>query len=311
MNIQQMEYILAVDAEKHFVKAAEKCFVTQATLSMMIKKLEEELGVIIFDRSKQPVMATEIGELLINQARVVVQESKKMAQIVKEAQTIIVGEIKIGIIPTVAPYLLPLFLSNFLEKYPQVKITIREINTNSCIEQLKKGVIDLAILATPLYEDGIKEEHLYYEKFKVFSHRNEAQTIKKMIVPEEIDLKKLLLLEEGHCLRGQVINICSMQKNSTLIQHLDYKAGSIESLINLVESYQGVTIVPELCMHFFSDEQKLQVSSFISPEPVREIGMISYRYFAKDKTKKALMEEIKWGVAKLLEPKSEQMIIPA
>lgn len=300
MNFQQLEYIVAVDEERHFVKAAERCFVTQATLSMMIKKLEEELGCIVFDRSKQPVVPTEVGEKVIAQARIVLLESKKLAEIVKESDTNITGEVKIGIIPTVAPYLLPLFLQDFLEKYPSVKVVIREMTTSEIVEQLQKGTIDLGILATPLKIEGLSEHVLYHEKFKVFTSKTETELVNQYILPEEIDASRLLLLEEGHCMRSQMLNICELQKRQLSGHNLDYEAGSIESLVNLVEAYNGITIVPELCLLHFNEERLMQIKSFVSPEPVREISMVSYRHFAKKRIREALVFEISQKLKTLL-----------
>jgi LysR family transcriptional regulator, hydrogen peroxide-inducible genes activator len=306
MNLQQLEYIIAVDNERHFVNAAEKCFVTQATLSMMIKKLEEELDVQLFDRSKQPVVPTEVGSKIIAQARVIVQESKKLNEIVKLEKNIVSGEIKIGIIPTVAPYLLPLFLNDFLLKYPLVKLTIRELTTNEIVLQLQKGLIDLGILATPLQIDGIKELVLYNEKFKVFTSKNEIELTKQYVIPEDIDPNRLLLLGEGHCMRAQMLNICELQKRKIVNLNLDYEAGSIESLTNLVEAYNGITIVPELFVKTISIDKLLQVKSFATPEPVREISIVTYRHFVKEAILKVLYEEIKHAVNLVLE-KSEEV----
>lgn len=309
MNLQQLEYIIAVDEDRHFVRAAEKCFVTQATLSMMVKKLEEELGCMVFDRSKQPVVPTEIGHRLIAQARVIICEQRKMFDMVTDSQAAIAGEVKVGIIPTIAPYLLPLFLPSFLNKFPQVHITIREITTQQIVDQLQKGTIDMGILATPLSVEGLKEEVLYYEKFKVFTAPQQSDSLKNYILPEEIDTHKLLLLEEGHCMRTQMLNICELQKNRSLDTSLDYEAGSIESLINLAEAYEGITIIPELCLQQLSATKRSQVKSFVVPEPVREVSLVTYRHFAKKRIHEALSGEIKAGVETVLEPQAPQNVI--
>jgi LysR family transcriptional regulator, hydrogen peroxide-inducible genes activator len=163
MTITQLEYIVAVDTHRHFAKAAEQCFVTQPTLSMQIQKLEETLGSKIFDRSKQPVIPTEIGEEIIQQARIILNEVKKIDQLISDKQGILKGELKIGIIPTLAPYLLPLFLQPFLKKYPDVTIKVKEMTTDIIVEKLKTGRIDAGLLVTPLQEASIKEYPLFYE----------------------------------------------------------------------------------------------------------------------------------------------------
>lgn len=232
-----------------------------------------------------------------------------MLDIVLERQASIVGDIKVGIIPTIAPYLLPLFLPRFLSKYPQVRITIREITTQQIIEQLEKGTIDLGILATPLAVEGLKEEVLYYEKFKVFTSPKQKDLFKNYILPEEIDAQKLLLLEEGHCMRAQMLNICELQKNRSLDSSLDYEAGSIESLMNLAEAYDGITIIPELCLQQLNPVKRPQVKNFIAPEPVREVSLVTYRHFAKKRIHEVLAAEIKGGVEALLEPQAPQNVI--
>lgn len=211
MNLQQLEYIIAVNKLKNFVKASEACFVTQATLSMMIKKLEEELDVKIFDRSKQPVKTTEVGEKLIIQARRIVEESKKMKEIILDEKGIISGELKIGIIPTLAPYLLPLFLKQFMQSYPLVKLNINEYTTDVIMHKLKTGDIDAGILATPLHDSAISEHVLFYEKYFLYVNQKEKGFNKQYVLPKEIDVNRLWLLEEGHCMRSQILNFCTLK----------------------------------------------------------------------------------------------------
>ncbi|HJW17326.1 MAG TPA: LysR family transcriptional regulator, partial [Flavisolibacter sp.] len=195
MNLQQLEYVVAVDQNRHFAKAAEKCFVTQATLSMMIKKLEEELGIILFDRSKQPVVPTEAGKMVIEQARSVLKETALIKQLSVNLKTGLQGELKIGIIPTLAPYL---FLQSFLKNYPSIKLKIQEQTTEQLLSQLSSDKIDVAIMATPLNDKNFKETHLFYEEFKVFVSSTDKSLKKKYLLPEDIDINKLWLLEEGH-----------------------------------------------------------------------------------------------------------------
>jgi len=183
MNLQQLEYIVAVDKYRHFLKAANNCCVTQATLSMMIKKLEEELGIVIFDRSKQPVIPTETGKEIIAQAQVILRETSYLRQLANDTKLEVKGQIRIGIIPTLAPYLLPLFLYNLLKNNPQLKVRISELNTNQITEQLAKDLLDVGILATPINVDGIKEYPLFYEKLVVFVSDKETTLKKKFFLP--------------------------------------------------------------------------------------------------------------------------------
>lgn len=296
MNIQQLEYIVALDKHRHFLKASEACFITQATLSGMIKKLEQELNVILFDRSKQPVQPTDIGKKIIEQARIALQETNRIQEIVSENRGEIKGELKIGIIPSLAPYLLPIFIQHFMETYKEVKLIINELTTEKIKERLKEGLIDVAILAIPLLDKDLKEENLFYEEFYHYGELNSADANKKFILPEDIDLNKLLLLEEGHCLRNQVVNLCEMRNKDSEGLQLDYQSGSIETLKQMVDLNMGSTILPGLSVLTLTETQKTKISTFVSPFPVREIGLVYYRHFTKksmiDALKKAIIDTI-------------------
>ncbi len=282
MNLQQLEYIIAVDKLKNFVKASEACYVTQATLSMMIKKLEEELGVKLFDRSKHPVKTTDIGEKIIHQARKIISESKKMKEMIDHEKGIVSGELKIGIIPTLAPYLLPLFLKQFMQSYPSVKLLINEFTTDEIIHRLKTGDLDAGILATPLYDKAIQEHVLFYEKYFLYVNQKEKGFDKKYVLPKDIDVNRLWLLEEGHCMRSQILNFCALKKMNESEEHFHYNAGSIETLKNMVDTNFGMTIIPELTTHHLNSSQSKRLRVFKSPEPVREISIITHREFIKE-----------------------------
>lgn len=292
MNLQQLEYIVAVDNWRHFATAAEKCFVTQPTLSMMIRKLEEELDVQIFDRSRQPVVPTEAGELIIAQARAVLSEASRMKELVNELRGEIAGEVSIGIIPTLAPYLLPLFLPSFLEHFPQVRVKILENTTEQIIEKLKHNALDAGILATPLNDQAILENPLFYEQFVAYSSKRESILEKHFILQEDIDVNKLWLLEEGHCLRSQVMNLCALRPSSLDGRQLEYEAGSIETLKKMVDVNQGITIIPELALRGMEKKELEQVRYFQAPAPVREISLVTYRLFNKRRIIDALCEHI-------------------
>lgn len=292
MNLQQLEYIIAVDKLKNFVKAAESCFVTQATLSMMIKKLEDELEVKIFDRSKQPVKTTEVGEKLILQARKIILESKKLKEIVQNEKGIISGELRIGIIPTLAPYLLPLFLKQFMKAYPLVKLIINEFTTDVIMKKLKSADLDAGILATPLHDSSIKEQILFYEKYFLYVNAKEKGFDKTYVLPKDIDINRLWLLEEGHCMRSQILNFCTLKKQKESEEQFHYNAGSIETLKNMVDTNFGMTIIPELATHNLSVSQKKKLRTFKSPEPVREISIVTHREFLKASLIQSLTEII-------------------
>ncbi len=302
MNIQQLQYVIAVDEKRHFQKAAEACFVTPATLSIMLKKLEEELGVVIFDRSKYPIIPTEQGKLIIENAREILAAVDKMHYDVKYPveDQFIQGELRIGIIPTLGPYLLHHFLPNILQKYPGIRIQLKELRTFQVKEYLRKDLIDVGIIALENESKEFKTRHLFNEKLFVYAPDYPAIANKNFILSNEIDVNKLWLLEEEHCLRSQVMDLCSLKQKSAEKDPLKFEAGSIETLINLVEMMKGITIIPELATLAFSEKRKNGVRPFADPVPAREIGMITYRHFIKESLLNVLEKEIKSAIQQVL-----------
>jgi LysR family transcriptional regulator, hydrogen peroxide-inducible genes activator len=292
MTIQQLSYVIAVDTYRNFKTAAEKCFVTQPTLSMQIQALESEFDIKIFDRSKKPVVVTDIGKEIISQARIIVQEAEKLKEIVYEGKNTLEGEIRLGIIPTLAPYLLPLFLHKFIRKYPNIKIIVNELTTATIIDRLKKNLIDAAVLATPLNDNSLKELPLFYEEFSVYTSKSEPAYNKEYLLAEDINLDHLWLLEEGHCLRSQILNLCELRRQSVGARHVEYQAGSIETLIKMVEINDGITVLPELALKDLTRKQLERIRHFRSPAPVREISMVTHRSFVKTRLLNALADEI-------------------
>lgn len=287
MTLQQLEYILAVARHRHFARAAEACFVTQPTLSMMIQKLEEELGVKIFDRSRKPVTVTPVGEMILERARKVMKESEGISELVKAYKGHIEGTINMGIIPTLAPYILPLFARPFLEKYPGVKLRIWEYTTQQIIQYLREGALDIGLMATPVNYPGIDEYPVFYEPFVVYTTNI---YLKEYLLPRDIDPNQLWLLEEAHCFQSQVANLCELrQKNG---RRLDYEAGSIETLIQLVDSQQGITILPQLATLSMPKSQRLRLKPFQPPAPAREISLVAYHGFARSRMLEAVKESI-------------------
>lgn len=309
MNLQQLEYLIAVDTHRHFVKAAEACHVSQPTLSMMIKKLEEELDIKIFDRSKQPVIPTETGVEIIHQAKVILKEAGALKEIAHSLKGELKGELKIGIIPTVAPFLLPIFLREFLRKYPEIKVKIWEFTTELIIEKLEKNILDVGILATPLNNPAILEQPLYNEEFFVYASKNESVLNKKYLLAEDIDLNHLWLLEEGHCLRSQIVNLCELKKKEVTNNNLEYEAGSIDSLIKMVDQYEGITILPELAVQHLAESQRNNIREFRAPVPVREISLVTYRHFVKTRMLEILKQQIIGNVFQHLSQKRKQKVI--
>lgn len=287
MNLQQLEYIIAVDKHRHFARAAEACHVTQPTLSMMIHKLEDEYEIKIFDRTRQPVIPTEVGEKLIIQARQILQEAERFGEICLDMKENIRGELRIGIIPTIAPYLLPLFVNSFTQKYPDVNLQINELTTESILKQLENGSLDLGILV-PLDNDNTwKETPLYTESFVVYSARSFE---KNFVLAEEIDVNDLLLLEEGHCFRSQILKLCELRNIEN--QRVQYNSGSLETLRNLVDQQLGITILPKLATIHFDEKQKAKLREFRAPQPVRKVAILTKRDYIKEKLIAALKDEI-------------------
>lgn len=230
MTFVQLEYLVAVDTHRHFAKAAAACFVTQPTLSMQLLKLEHELGMKIFDRSKQPVITTIAGAEVISHARKILTERNDLLGFLHLHKGILAGELKVGVIPTLAPYLLPLFIPSFTKKYPKVKLIINELTTEVIITRLREGKIDTGILVTPLNEAGIKEHILFYEEMLAYISSKNSAYKKTYLLPQDIDPNKLWLLEEGHCFRTQIANLCQLRKASAEGSHFEYEAGSLETL---------------------------------------------------------------------------------
>ncbi|SJZ38062.1 hydrogen peroxide-inducible genes activator [Sediminibacterium ginsengisoli] len=310
MTFTQLEYIIAVDTWRHFALAAENCYVSQPTLSMQIQKAEKRLGVKIFDRSKQPVIPTEIGAELIEQARKIIAEKNRMDELVKEKKGIVSGEIRIGIIPTLAPYLLPLFVPQFAKKYPLVKLVVNEMMTDVMISRLREGRIDMGILVTPLHEPGIREHVLFYEELMAYVSRKNAAYKKTYVLPQDIDPDKLWLLEEGHCFRSQIVHLCELKKASQASSHFEYEAGSIETLRRMVELNDGITIIPELATIDMTGKQLGHIRYFKKPAPMREVSIAVHRDFVKKKLVEIIRQEIMAAIPEKIRQNKQKNVVP-
>jgi LysR family hydrogen peroxide-inducible transcriptional activator len=305
MNLQQLEYIVAVDHHRHFARAAESCFVTQPTLSMMIQKLEEELQIRIFDRSRQPIEPTKAGELLIQQARRTLNESRRMYEIVHELNERTTGRLKIGIIPTLAPYLLPYFVKPLLEEHPELEVHIEEMNTQTITESLKNEQIDVGILVTPLQESHLLELPLFTERFYGYVAASERIYKKEYILPKDLDVNRLWILEEGHCFRTQVLNLCEIRRDFQAEGRFKIAAGSFETVMNLVDNYGGLTIIPELVVLRMPEANRQRLKSFSAPVPVRQVSLVALDSFPRQKLLYALQKEILQSLPESLKIKHE------
>ncbi len=293
MNLQQLEYVVALDNHRHFAKAAESSFVTQPTLSMMVQKLEEELNVQIFDRSCKPLVPTREGVEIVRRARQILAEVGQLKEYVTTLSGEISGELRLGIIPTLAPYLLPLFLKSFTDTYPQLRLHIKEAVTDDIIALLRRGELDMGLTATPLGESGLAEYPIFKEEFFAYAAQNEGFPPKKYVLPTHIDPSKLWLLQEGHCLRNQIFNLCELKEREDLHTGVRYEAGSIETLINLVDHHGGVTIVPHLATVHLKTHQKKNLREFVHPKPAREISLVTMKNFPRQ----LLLEKLRDAIA--------------
>jgi LysR family transcriptional regulator, hydrogen peroxide-inducible genes activator len=310
MTFTQLEYIVALDTCRHFSTAADRCFITQPTLSMQVHKLEEELGMKIFDRSKQPVIPTEAGREIIEQARKILAEKNIIGEIAQVKRGVMAGELRIGIIPTLAPYLLPLFVQGFNKKYPQVKLIVNEMMTEYIVSRLREGRIDVGILVTPLLENGIKEHVLFYEELLAYVSKKNSAYNKTYVLPQDIDPNKLWLMEEGHCFRSQIVNLCELRRSTELSSHFEYEAGSIETLRRMVELNDGITILPELTTLDMTAKQMQLIRHFKKPAPMREVSIVVHRDFVKKRLVEALKEEIIAAVPERIKKNRSSNVVP-
>lgn len=309
VTLTQLEYVVAVDTYRHFGKAAENCFITQPTLSMQIKKLEEDLGIAIFDRSKQPLIPTDVGTKIIEQARVLLKEAEKISDIVKDHKNLISGELKIGIIPTLAPYLLPLFVGNYKRKYPNIQIKVKELTTNNIIKYLNRDLIDVGILVTPLHEEKIIEKPVFYEGMMIYAHHEHLLHKKKKITVKNIATPEIWLLSDGHCFRHQVINLCSYHSGNNKKLPFFFEAGSLETLMNIIDKEGGLTLIPELATLEMPEDRFKNVLRFSDINPLREVSLVYSRHFAKSKLIDLLWKEILASVPEKLLQKERGTIV--
>ena len=292
ITLTQLEYIIAVDTYRHFGKAAEACSITQPTLSMQIKKLEEDLETIIFDRSIQPLIPTDVGRRLIDQAKVVIKETEEINNIIKDHKNQVSGLLRIGIIPTLAPYLLPLFIGKYKKKYPNILIKIVELTTENIIKNLNKDLIDVGILATPLKEEKIIEKPVFYEEMLIYVNPENKLYNQKEISPKDIAIPEVWLLSDGHCFRDQVINLCSLMGHIDSRLPFQFEAGSLETLMNIIDHEGGVTLIPELAKFSMSEKRLKNVRSFSGLKPLREVSLVYSRLFSKHKLINLMWREI-------------------
>ena len=303
MTLQQLQYIVAVADAGQFSRAARQCHVTQPTLTMMVRKLEDELGVTIFQRKAQPARATAEGADLIEQARVVLRESAQLKALVKELHTGASGTYRIGIIPTLAPYLLPLFLARFADEHPRVKLDIDERKTSRILKALRSGQLDIGILAGPVEAPEFESVTLFHEPFLAYLPKGHALLKLKRVGRKDLRKAPLWVLGEGHCLRNQALSVCQ-HPSSAGHNNILYSTGSIETLKRMVSSGSGMTLVPELSV----GEDEKCVRRFTAPEPVREVVLVVRKPFVRRKVLDALVAAIRGSVPKRFRSLEKQVV---
>ncbi len=292
-TISQLTYIVAVDRLGHFGKAARECRIAQPSLSMQIQKVEEEIGFLIFDRNRKPVVATEKGELFLKQARVVLNEHQKLVMLSKENFSELSGRFHLGIIPTIMPYLLHLFLKKFSESYPKVKLVVDELKTQDIIKCLHEDRLDAGILATPLGEKGIKERPLYYENFHLYIDPDHPLAKKEVIVAEDLGEQDIWLLEDGHCFRNQILNFCTTPRENSVFPNVTFEGGNLETLRMLVRNGRGYTLVPYLFTENLDEEERSSyIRNFKEPIPTREVSLV----YSRDQWKKDILDALFWTI---------------
>ncbi len=275
MTITQLKYVLAVAEYQNFTIASEHCFVTQPTLSMQIQKLEDELDTQIFNRNKKPIQLTEVGFKIVEQAKIIVNESTRINDIVEQQKGFVGGDFKLGIIPTVMPTLLPLFLKTFIKKYPKVNLKIEELTTDDIIKKLSDGHIDVAIAATPLENESIKERVLYYEPFVGFVPKEHRLFEHLKLKVDDLDVNDILLLEDGHCFKESIVNLCNTFGNKN--NHFQLHSGSFNTLIKLSKEGLGMTLLPYLQTLDLNNKERIFLREFIEPVPAREVSVIYHK----------------------------------
>jgi LysR family hydrogen peroxide-inducible transcriptional activator len=303
MTIQQLEYIIAVDNYRHFAKAAEACYVTQPTLSMMIQKLEDELDVKIFDRSAHPVEPTNTGKKILEQARVSLRHFYQIKEVVDNEKNILTGDFKLGIIPTIAAYIVPELLRCMSETTTGINLNLQETPTAEIVESLLNGKLDGGLAATPLNHPMLVEIPIYYEKFYAYVSPIEGLFENEEVDLSEVDINAVWLLENIHCLRGQIVKLCQMKREQDKAKttKIKYESGSMDTLINIVDYNGGLTIIPEMTAMGLPEDKQGNLRRLKGDMAVREVSLIVSQDFVRQKMANEIVEMIKKSVPKSMQ----------
>ena len=279
ISLTQLEYVLAVEKYRHFGKAAAACLVTQPTLSQQIQKLEDELGLILFDRVQKPILLTPAGAGFLEQAKIVMREHQRLLHLAKKSTEEVSGDFHLGIIPTISGDLIPLFVDEFSRLYPKVDLFIEELKTASILQELQEDRLDAGILASPLRQEGMKVHPLYYESFVLYLSPGHPLTQKNEIEASDLDGAEMWMLSDGNCFRNQVIDFCSLPVRgaTSVLKNIHFESGSLDTLRQLIKKGSGYTLIPCLMTNRMGPQEKRdQVRTFLEPVPTREVS-IAYR----------------------------------
>ncbi|MFT7589957.1 MAG: LysR family hydrogen peroxide-inducible transcriptional activator [Limisphaerales bacterium] len=309
MTITQLEYIIAVDNYRNFAEAARRCYITQPTLSMQIKKLEEELDVLVFDRSKKPVIPTEVGRAILEQAREGLKGLNRIYDLINDQQEGLTGELRVGIIPTLSPYLLPRFAAKFTSKYPRVELIVEEMVSQDIVKKLSSDLLDVGVLVTPLNAISIKEIPLFYEAFFVYMSNDYPLADQLELNPSDLNIADMWVLREGHCFRNQMVNICKRGDKKQCGRPLRFESGSMETLRRIVDRQYGFTLLPELAVLELPPEQHGPVRPFAGQPPLREVSLVTHRSFLKQKLIEAFRAEVIESIPSNLLDKSRGTVV--
>lgn len=308
LSLVQLQYLTALDEHRHFIKAAQSCFVTQPTLSMQIKKLEEELEVKLFDRSKQPIIPTDVGILVIEQAKKVLNETRKIENILLEYKGKVTGDLNVAIIPTISPYLMPQLISQISKRFPEIRLNVRELMTDEIVSLLQKDHLDVGIVATPLEIDGMVEKPIFYERFCLYLNPSHPAYHLEDVEAKMLLEDKLWLLSEGNCFRDQAVNLCALRHSSALKNSFNYESGSIETLIRIVNLEGGATVIPEWSSLDLKPEEKKHIR-MVRGNSVREVSLIFTRNFAKAKLSEAFYSTLQACVPAQLRKNTSKKVV--
>lgn len=296
MTIVQLEYLLAVANCGSFSIAAEHCFVTQPSLSMQVKSLEEELGVVLLDRSKKPVIPTEAGDVVLAQARETIKAYNYIRESVAELKGETSGKLRLGVIPTIAPYLLHKFLPAFVRDFPKVELEISEMVTADIVEALRRDRIDAALVASGTCGEGITEQELFNDRFFAYVSPDNPLYERSNIRIEEIDLKELVILSQGNCMRDQIIELCQAKRN--MPSHFTFESGSLDTLMRIVDCTSCLTIIPEMAVEYIPADRRDRLKTLSKGATSRKIAVAVRRTYVKSSVIKALVETIMVSIKK-------------